>query len=422
MVTKKLEQNQIDLLPHCPGVYIFLNQTAQPIYIGKATSLKNRVASYFKTTRASWKTRMIRETISAIEYVVTESVSSALLLEAALIKKYQPKFNILLKDGQPFVYILISKEPLPKLLFVRNKNKSGRYFGPFLHKGSARSVYTFLNEHLQLHLCGKTCEHGCLQYHLGHCAGSCRKNFDKDAYLFRLHIAQKILSGHTKTLKHVITTQIATCNTQCAFEQSKKLTKLKQEIESIITIIKLKFDPQKHIDITRPQKQYSIELSINLGSFLRLDHTPTTIDCFDISHFQSHAIVGSCVRFVHGVPDKHMCRHFNIKTLTTQHDCAALAEIVSRRYKNIAPTELPDLILIDGGKGQRNSIIPIMPHVPIISLAKKEETIFCSAYKNGIRLDLHSDVGKMLVALRDYAHHFAITHHRKKRTIDGTRK
>ncbi len=136
------------------------------------------------------------------------------------------------------------------------------------------------------------------------------------------------------------------------------------------------------------------------------------IDCFDISHFQSKQMVGACVRFSHGVPVKNKFRRFKIKTLETQDDYAALQEIVTRRYRN---GDMPDLILIDGGKGQLNAIKKILPDATISSLAKREETLFCNAHPEGVLLDVKTPIGKLLIELRDYTHHFAISYHRLKK-------
>jgi len=155
-------------------------------------------------------------------------------------------------------------------------------------------------------------------------------------------------------------------------------------------------------------------LSAALQHFLGTSKSIRTIDCFDVSHFQGKDIVGSCVRFKDGGPDKNRFRRFKIRTLEEQDDYAALREIVSRRYKN--PDDLPDLILIDGGKGQLNTVRPLIPDdVLCVSLSKREERLHSTQNPEGIPLDVHTDVGKTLIALRDYAHHFAISYHRLRR-------
>ncbi|MBD3272967.1 excinuclease ABC subunit C, partial [Candidatus Dependentiae bacterium] len=152
-------------------------------------------------------------------------------------------------------------------------------------------------------------------------------------------------------------------------------------------------------------------LAVSLKQLLKLDIEPNTIDCFDISHKQGKFIVGSCVRFKNGEPDKQNFRHFKIKTINYSNDYACLQEIVKRRYKN--PEYLPDLILIDGGKGQLNSIKKIIHNTQIASLAKKEETVFCSKIPFGKKLNIQNYAAQTLIALRDYTHHFAISYHRK---------
>jgi len=408
---------KLSLLPHLPGVYIFKNKNNKPIYIGKAKSLKRRVSSYFKPTHENWKTDLLIHEIADLDYIITQNETEALLLEVALIREQQPKFNVLLKNGQPFVYIMISKESLSQLKLVRNKKEKGAYFGPFLYKGQARSIYNFLINTLQLRVCSKKITNGCLQYHLGKCAGSCKNNFDKNAYLFRLNLALNILNGKTDTLKQNLRKHIEKYNQQLAFEQSKKLTEIVNNLHYILNTIQLHFNSARYNgDIYLALEQYSFDdkaIGKKLASLLKLDNEPKTIDCFDISHFQSQHIVGSCIRFVRGIPDKNHFRRFKIKNLSMQNDYAALKEIVQRRYKD--KKELPDLMLIDGGKGQRNIIQALLPHATIISLAKKEEKLFSSAYTEGKKIDAKTDEGRLLIALRDYAHHFAITYHRTKR-------
>ena len=156
------------------------------------------------------------------------------------------------------------------------------------------------------------------------------------------------------------------------------------------------------------------ETAQEIQTFLHLKKAPISIDCFDISHFQSRYIVGSCVRFTNGVPDKNKFRRFKITSLTTQNDYAALQEIVTRRYKK--PEDIPDLVVIDGGKGQRNAVLEVFKDAPCVSLAKREEILFSDAHPQGRQLFVNEPVGKLFISLRDYAHHFAISYHRLLRS------
>jgi len=397
-------------VPALPGVYLFKDAAGVPIYIGKAKSLKKRVSSYFNRSANSWKGDILRAEAASCEHRVTKTETEALILEAELIRAYQPRFNMLLKDGQPFVFIMISRGDLPQLKLVRNKKEQGVYFGPFIYKGQARSVYRYLLEKFQLFLCGKKLENGCLQYHMGRCAGSCTESFDKADYLFRLSLAQKMLQGKTGKLERELDARIKQCSRELAFEQAQKLVIIRKNIQAIVATIKLKMAARPEVIPLMPVR------NTHLVQLLGLEAEPRMIDCFDISHFQSCGLVGSCVRFIDGVPAKSFFRHFVIKSLTKQDDCAALQEIVQRRYKK--SEDIPDLILIDGGKGQLRAVQKVAPAgMPVISLAKREETIFF-AYKSGsLILDRATAEGRLLLSLRDYAHHFALSYHRSKRVL-----
>jgi excinuclease ABC subunit C len=231
-------------MPALPGIYIFKNDQNMPIYIGKAKVLKKRISSYFVAKKSDWKTKLLLSHATGLEHIVTKTETEALLFEAELIKQHQPMFNILLKDGQPFVYLVITKEQLPQLKLVRNKKTKGTYFGPFIYKGQARSVYRFLLEHLQLYVCNKKIENGCLQYHLGKCSGTCKTNFDLKSYLFRLSLAKHILKGDNTNFKKQLTTQIKTHSKNLEFEAAQKLAKIQESLGKIVEIIKLKFDKE----------------------------------------------------------------------------------------------------------------------------------------------------------------------------------
>ncbi len=414
------EKSVINSLPTLPGVYLFKNKDNTIIYVGKAKSIKNRVRSYFQNKDKDWKIKALIDEHATLEHIVTKNEEEALLLEAQLIKDNQPKFNVLLKSGQPFVYLLFTKEPLLKLELVRNKKKKGTYFGPFLHKKQARSVHTYLHKTFRLEWCNTKIKNGCLKYHIDLCAGNCRDDFDHEEYLFRVNLCITILKGnYTKSLRD-IKNRITTHNTNLEFEKAKHLTEYLHNLDTIFATLKTKFSDKRYANevflATTPihtRKQPDLALANKLQDFLQSAKPIITIDCFDVSHFQSNEIVGSCIRFAHGIPDKNNFRRFNIKSLKEQNDYAALQEIVSRRYKN--PEDLPDLIVIDGGKGQLNAIKKLISQTTVVSLAKKEERLFMNQFPDGIVLDIRTELGNLFIALRDYAHHFAISYHRLRR-------
>lgn len=416
-----MEKKLTKTIPHHPGVYIFKDALGTVLYIGKAKELHKRVSSYFQKYKTDWKIKALIDEQVDVEYILTKNELEALLLEAQLVKQYQPKYNVLLKSGQPFYYILFTTETPEKMELVRNKKKRGSYIGPFLHKTAARRVYHFLLRQFKLNLCNKTIENGCLDYHIGNCAGSCMSGFDQQEYEFRLQLAHEALKHNHKKFIEKITHKIQEYNQELAFEKARNLKGYLDNLTVIFDTIKTGFKESKYIsdaaDATTPKSyvaQFSDDIAIKLQQFLGTEKPVVTIDCFDISHFQSQALVGSCVRFTNGIPTKDKFRRFAIRTLHTQNDYAALQEVVLRRYKD--RLELPDVILIDGGKGQLSAVKHVMPEAYCVSLAKKEERLFTPVYADGIPLDIHSEHGTLFIALRDYAHHFAITYHRLKRS------
>lgn len=404
------------LYPKNPGVYFFKDANNLILYIGKAKNLKNRISSYFSNDEP--KVIDLLQQAVDIEVITTNNEIEALFLEAQLIKKHQPPFNRLLKSGNPFVYIFISDEKIPTISMVRTKKKKGEYFGPFLTKTDATNVIHYLKKRFQLSICGKKIESGCLQYHINICAGSCKADFDENFYKIRLKVARQILQHEYKQALTFLTSEIIASNQQLNFERSQHLTNYHQHLAAIIeTLQTLKTTKFTNIKTapTQAETASNIDLLSALKKRLSLKKIPYTIDCFDISHMQSQSIVGSCVRFLDGKPDKKNFRHFIIKSLVEQNDYAALAEIVARRYRKVE--NYPDLIIIDGGKGQLNATKNLAGPAEIVSLAKREETIFFANDKDPIILDLQEDTDRLILQIRDYAHHFAVSFHRKKQKL-----
>ncbi len=414
-------------LPKQSGVYLFKNNKNIVIYVGKAKNINKRVASYFAKQKKDWKVQLLIDESSSIDCILTTTEHEALLLEAELVQRYQPKYNVLLKSGQPFIFLIVTEEDLPTLKLQRTKSASSLSFGPFIYKQQARNVYEYLITTFKLYLCNKSIENGCLDYHLGKCSGICTKRFDKEDYLFRLGLAIDVLQNNSTTFIKKIDEKIKEYSKKLEFEKAKNLYQYQKNVVTIFNILKKKFDFSKYqekiLNITTTIEADSIKnyekTGIELQKMLALPTIPNSIDCFDISHFQSHAIVGSCIRFLHGKPDQKSFRKFKIKTLVIQNDYAALYEAVSRRYKNLK--NMPDLVLIDGGKGQRNAVLSLIPSEKCISLAKKEEMVFSNNYPEGIHLNLKTNIGKLLISIRDYAHHFAITYHKTLRSKKFTR-
>lgn len=411
MITETLKK-----IPKLSGIYVFKNKEGALIYIGKAKNLYKRVISYFSRKNIDWKIQKLIKEYETIEYIITKNETEALLLEAQLIKKYKPKYNILLKSGNPFVYIVITDEKIPKLKLEFKKKKKGIYFGPFLYRKRIRIVYEYLLRTFKLKLCNTKINQGCLDFHLGQCAGNCLNTFNLNDYKIRIELVNQLLKGNYKSCQENLINQIKQYNEKLEFEKAKHINEYLQNLETIFNTLKTGFSETKYtkdISLITTQLKYKIENPLialeELQILLQLKTKPKSIDCFDISHFQSSYLVGSCIRFTYGIPDKSNFRRFKIKTLNEQNDYAALQEIVTRRYRD--KNDLPDIILIDGGKGQLNAIKKLIT-VPCISLAKKEEILFINSNHEGIKLDIQTNLGQLLIAIRDYAHHFAISYHK----------
>ncbi|OGB83448.1 hypothetical protein A3F66_03810 [candidate division TM6 bacterium RIFCSPHIGHO2_12_FULL_32_22] len=448
-----VNKSEVDKLPKLSGIYMFRN-CSKLLYIGKAKSIKDRVRTYFLNAITDWKIDYLLKEADSITFVVTKNEQEAILLEAQLIRDQKPKYNVLLKDGQPFVYYLITNNEIPKFEIVRNRTKKGYYIGPFFSKQHARRIHNYLVREFQLKLCNKKIETGCLDFHMGSCAGFCKisRSLSKfashpstssgraaahgepvepyerlwkmsiESYKFRLELVKNLLEDNLDQFKVSIENKVSEFNQLMEYEKAAHLYKYLENLSSVMKILNTNFSYGNYADSVAynasslsDQNIKRADISDYLKEFLKLDFVPSVIDCFDISHFQGKWIVGSCVRFIDGKADKNSFRKFKIKTLTDQNDYEALKEIVSRRYRD--KENLPDLVFVDGGKGQLSSVKSIISDVECISLAKKEEILFSSNFSDGIKLDLKSNIGKLLIGIRDYAHHFAISYHRNKRSI-----
>jgi excinuclease ABC subunit C len=415
-----MEKKLTKSLPKLPGVYLFKGADGKVIYIGKAKSLKHRVSSYFQKNHGDWKVDALLAEYADLDFILTKSDTQAILLETSLIQQHKPKFNTLFKDGQPFLYIVITNEELPQIKLVRNKKIKGIYFGPFFHKMQVRRAYRFLIQTFRLNLCNKKIDNGCLDYHLGLCPGNCRQDFDAADYVFRIRLATDVLKKNHADFLHKLQEKIKEYSAARAYERAQHLQEYIKNLDMIFHTIdehfsEKKFETDIFVAMTPPptlpsEAEY---LAKELQTFIKLPVPARVIDCFDISHFQGKQMVGSCIRFTDGKPEKNKFRRFIIKTVHEQNDYAALQEIVTRRYKDLS--ELPDVMVIDGGKGQLNAIRNLFPTISCISLAKREERLYSAQHPDGFVLDIESPIGKILIALRDYAHHFAINFHRLKR-------
>ena len=538
-MTNSTIEIQLKTLPNTPGVYQFYDTTGMVIYVGKAKNLKNRVRSYFNKVHDFGKTNILVKKIVEIKHIVVETETDALLLENNLIKKYQPRYNVLLKDDKSYPWICIKNERFPRVFQTRRMIKDGsEYFGPYT---SIKTVYTLLDLIKGLFPL-RTCKYDlsqekiashkykvCLEYHLGNCKGACEAKEHEASYQENITTIREILKGNFKNSITVFKTQMKFHAENLEFEAAQSLKeKLKilenyqakstivnpkisnvdvfsivsdesfayvnflqlsygaiirshtmelkkklQEsdqalLELAITEIRQRFsleskelyvpfevnlgpdfkitipkvgdkkqlidlsirnakyhrlDQLKQVKITDPER-HEVRIMAQMKSDLRLSQAPTHIECFDNSNIQGTHPVAACVVFKNSKPCKKEYRHFNIKTVEGPDDFASMTEVVYRRYKRLLDEKqpLPQLIIIDGGKGQLSASLKSLDalglrgKIAIIGIAKRLEELFYPDDPIPLYLDKKSETLKIIQQLRNEAHRFGIEHHRNKRS------
>jgi len=539
MEATKYTPEDIRLLASQPGVYRFYNRQSVLIYVGKAKNIRRRVSSYFSNAKQhNLKTRRMVAEIATIEYTIMNSEYEALLLENNLIKKNQPRYNILLKDGKTYPYLCITKERFPKVISTRNVSPQlGQYYGPFT---DLRAMYRILSLIQQLYPL-RTCTYNlaednvrkgkfkvCLEYHIGNCKGPCEGLQDEDSYNQDIAQVECLLKGHLNAVKknlrdrmHQAAQVLAYEEAQACKEKLEALTtyqvkslvinpkvgdldvfglvsdpqavfvsylqikdgaitltqtvevkkKLDEKDSDLLPLLMLNFREKYHSKATEVLTNLSPSMDLNavvwtlpkigdkkklvmlaiknalflkrerfiknehypqkgnrtlvlLQQDLQLQRLPLHIECFDNSNIQGRHPVAAMVCFKRGKPVRSEYRHFNIKTVTGPDDFASMSEVVHRRYKRLTEEkqDLPDLIVIDGGKGQLSAAVAslkavgIYGQVSIIGIAKRLEEIYYPDDPYPIHISKQSASLKLIQQIRNEAHRFAISLHRKKRS------
>ncbi|MDD6208976.1 MAG: excinuclease ABC subunit UvrC [Bacteroidales bacterium] len=533
--------NILSIIPEKPGCYQYFDERGTIIYVGKAKNLKKRVSSYFNKIHDSVKTRVLVRQIRDIKYIVVDNEEDAFLLENSLIKQYQPRYNVLLKDDKSYPCITIRKEPFPRVFLTRQLIRDGsKYFGPYPSVQTAKIVLELIREIYPLRTCKlplskERIAEGrysvCLQYHIKRCMGPCIGLQDEEDYLDNIKNIEKILGGNTQEVLNILKDKMEKLSAELRFEEAqqlknqyvlienyqskslvansiysnidvfgyeeteksayinylhinkgaitrgytieyqKKLEESKEELlgmgiielrkrfESNAKEIIVPFIPDVYLGedkiFTVPQrgekknllalsqrnvKEYKVQLlkrndKLNpeqrstrilstLQKDLQLKELPIQIECFDNSNIQGTNPVAACVVFQHAKPAKKEYRHFDIKTVVGPDDFSSMREIVFRRYKRLLDENrtLPNLIIIDGGKGQLSAAVEALEElsltkkIPVIGIAKRLEEIYFPGDPIPLYLDKNSESLKLIQQLRDEAHRFGITHHRKKRS------
>jgi len=406
--TKKLRQ-----LPNKPGVYLFKNKQKNVLYVGKAKNLKNRVTSYFHKNNdlSPWKTIMLPQ-INNFEIIAVQSEADALVLENELIKKFYPRYNILLKDDKSYIYIEITNEPFPRVLAVRRPDfKNGsKFYGPYPSAKSIKIVLRLLHRIFPLRSCRRLTNKPCLEHYMGRCASPCLKKISEKKYQNIINNIINFFEGRSEKILNLTTRKMQTASRHLQFEKAALYRNQTEAINSLKNIIKT---PQEYLTAYYATK--NINPNLGLQELLNNFHIKELhrIEIFDISNIQGKFAVGSMVVFTNGLPDKKEYRKFKIKTITQSNDVGMIREVITRRLTH-REWPKPDLIILDGGLGQLNSVAVMITEqqINVCALAKREEEIYFPNKKTPRRLKPGSQGYYLMQRMRDEAHRFAISYYR----------
>ncbi|MDD5201176.1 MAG: excinuclease ABC subunit UvrC [Terrimicrobiaceae bacterium] len=437
-------------VPHKPGVYVMRDRLKKVIYVGKARDLRKRVGNYFMPSRqmtADRKTRALIDSIWDFEWHVVRSEAEAVLYEGRLIKEFRPKYNVSFRDDKRFLLVRVGlNEPYPRFALTRLKKDDGaRYFGPFAHSGALRSTLNAIRKRFGIRSCRppvpdeRDYRH-CLDDIIKNCSAPCIGRITQEDYRRRVEEACEFLEGESRQMIDQVEAEMKTAAERLDFEKAAQLRNLLDDLRATTKPM------TRYIHKALPGAISPAADLLALKDALQLDRPPAVMECFDISNISATHIVASMVRFRDGMPDRANYRRFRIAGVPGQNDFASMAEVVRRRYSRVlreafavagddagfnqeSPFEaakraagqspiagLPDLIIVDGGKGQLSSACKELQRlglheVPIIGLAKEFEEIYRPARPLPMRLPADSGALKLLQRIRDEAHRFANGYH-----------
>lgn len=441
-------KKKIDSLPLLPGCYVYKDSKNEIIYVGKAVRLRNRVKSYFSNyERLDPKTRVLVRHINDFEYYIVDSEAESLILETNLIKKYRPKFNRLMIDDKSYSWIKIDmSEDFPKIKLVRKKNNDkANYFGPYPAQFPAKDVLKRLRKIFPYRSCNRTMNQSkdkvicsdtkpCLYYHIGLCNAPCASKIFKNEYRKSIYNIQKFLEGQKMDIVNNIEVAMKDFAKNHEYEKAAQLRDRLVNIKYVLTKVHLAdqiddvyISNKKDSDRQNNIKDLFEILKIWSDNLVGKD---IKIECYDISNISGTNAVGSMVVMVNGIPEKSLYRKFRIKGKNTPDDFAMHQEMMRRRLKNylessndISFQNLPDLMIIDGGKGQLSSVIEVLEElglsekINICALAKRDEEIFQRKEDKFIRIKIgkRHEALKLVQRIRDESHRFGVSYHRKLR-------
>jgi len=393
-------------LPRRSGIYQFKDIQGHILYVGKAIDLYHRVASYFNR-EANAKTQALVSEMTSVETIIVESELEALILEANLIKKYHPSFNVRLLDDKDFLYIGLTKNDFPKVVTIRKQDlsKLKKYWGPFPSSGTVRNTLKMLRRVFPW--CSGGRRGACFYYHLGLCPGTCVGLISRRDYQKIINSFSKFMDGKIDKLIEQLSEEMMAASETQQFEQAAKLKKMIDGINYLTQPNRV----QAYLENPNfLEEETSLALK-ELQKDLNLPKIPQRIEGYDISNIQGKEAVGSMVVLTDGGIDKSQYRRFKIKIAGKPNDVGMLREVLLRRFKNDWP--MPDLIIVDGGRGQARAA---QFKIPVFGLAKRLEWLYPPTGEI-IKLSKKSLSLRLLQKLRDESHRFAISYHRKLRDI-----
>jgi len=417
--------SKVQGLPDTPGVYIFKDKEGNILYIGKAKSLRKRLYTYFRPV-LSFKNQKLISKVKDIEYQITPSESQAQLLEASLIKKYQPPYNISLKDDKSFPLIRITHEEFPAIYICRKKKLAASdialsrsyleeadvYFGPYTNVKLLRQALKTIRKIFGFRSCKKMPKKPCLYFRLNLCPAPCAGKITAPDYQEIINHIKMFLSSKYEDLLNKLSLKMQALAEEKKFEEAAKI---RDQIMALSVMNQ----------ITKPE--INLIALEDLKRILKLEKLPQRIEAFDISNISGKLATGSMVSFYKGKPDKNNYRRFRIKTVEGINDYKMLEEIIYRRYQRLISENLPlpDLVLIDGGRAHlrvaKRVIEKLGIKIPLVSIAKDKENIYLEKRRIPIKLNIDTAGLNLIRQIRDEAHRFALKYHhllRRKEIID----
>lgn len=421
-IPKSLQDN-LNQLPIASGVYLMKGAKNEILYIGKALSLRKRVLSYFREQGRdrSPKIAVLVTKISKVDIIETPTEADALLLEASLIKRYKPRYNTELRDDKSYPLIKITNEKFPRIHLTRNRtDKRATYYGPYTDGKLLREVIRIINDLFPIRKCTTLPKTACLYYHIGQCLAPCVKPEVKPEHDRHLKEIKKFLSGGKKSLIDYLTDRMHEAREAYQFEDAQFF---KDQIEALGWIRKKRFD------LKRPEGSIGLSGTMELKKVFHLERLPERIVCFDVSNIQGDKAVASRVSFHRELENKMEYRRYKIKAVKGINDYAMIQEALRRMLIGIREGReetVPDLILIDGGKGHLNAAKEILieekfDDIALLSIAKQFEFLFTPDNPDPVVLPPESPARRLLQRVRDEAHRFAITYHRSLKGKDLTK-